>query len=103
MSADQFLRHLLSDTALQQEIANLADPLAFTNVQAVARSHGYVFDQDAFNHVLDNDPALVAQLQTLIDSADFELDESEMALIAGGVNGQGNGPMVAVPPEDKES
>jgi hypothetical protein len=89
--SEQFLRHLLTDVALQQEIT----ALNFETIQSVAAKHGYSIDAAEVNEVLAQQPELVTRLQGLITDSDleFELDEAEMALIAGGgvVDCSGNG------------
>jgi hypothetical protein len=80
--SEQFLKQLLNNQNLQQEIT----ALNFETLQRVAAKHGYVISAAEVDTVLAQSPELVTQLQGLIADADleFELDEAEMALIAGG-------------------
>jgi len=80
----QFINHLIADAGLQIELNEHLHPLDFETVQSIAAKHDYHFTVDELNSALNQSPELVAQLQTLIDQAEIELDEAEMALIAGG-------------------
>jgi hypothetical protein len=85
--AQKFLEYVMKNNSVQSEIA--ARPLSFEWVQTVAAKHGYIFTVDELNTVLAQSPELVDQLQSLIAESEIELNEAEMALIAGGESGGG--------------
>lgn len=90
--AEQFLRQLLRDPSLQQAITSLH----FSHLQTVAARYGFALHAAELDDALAQFPDLAAQVQELIDASDleFELNEAEMALIAGGslVGPQPGGP-----------
>lgn len=94
--AEQFLRHLLTDDSMQQAITSLN----FTHLQTVASQYGFTLHAGELDDVLTQHPDLAEQVQELIDASDleFELNEAELALIAGG-SFVGPSPSTLPPPD----
>ena len=88
--SEQFLCRILIDPILQQAITSLR----FEHIRAVAAQHGYTLTAPDIDATLRRDPLLAAQIAELISGSEleFELDEAEMALIAGGVGFDLGGP-----------
>jgi hypothetical protein len=96
MQAQQFLHTVLtSETAQQAMKAALLDKgmLTFEVWQQVAAQAGYRFTEAEFEAVFAQEPELVDKLWALADAHDiqvevdeFELNDAELHMIAGGGN-----------------
>ena len=84
MQAVAFLNQVIIDTSLQAEIRT--NGLTFEAVQTAAARRGYHVTSEELDAALSDNPAVLAQVMELLNAAeiDFELSETEMALISGG-------------------